>query len=413
MRSDGMHSLNGGTPDATQIAIIGAGPYGLAAAAHLRAVGHETVSFGDPMTFWETNMPVGMLLRSSWRASSIANPTRALNLDTYERELGKGLARRLPLNDFIAYAHWFRERVIPDCDTRKVVRVDSGPGGFALTLEDGGALHARRVVVAAGIAPFAAIPKQFTGLPAELISHSSAVRDVAAFSGQRVVVVGGGQSALEDTALLREAGADVELVARAPSVRWLEPDLEEAGRVQQLIRDIKHPPTDVGPPGLNWIAGAPDVFRRMPRSTQPEIGIRCMRPAASAWLKSRVADVPLTTGRFVTSAAAAGRGLRLTLDDGSRREVDHAVLATGYRVDVSKYSFLAPELVRSLRLVGGYPQLTTGLESSIPGLHFLGAPAASTFGPVMRFITGTWYCGPALQRKISGQPPLPLRFAWS
>ena len=151
----------------------------------------------------------------------------------------------------------------------------------------------------------------------------------------------------------------------------------------------------------------------MPRATQPEIGVRCIRPAASFWLKHRVADVQLTTGSSVTSAVSANGGLELTLDDGSRREIDHAVLATGYRIDLSKYGFLGPELLRSVRLVNGYPSLTTGLESSVPGLHFMGATAATTFGPVMRFITGSWYCAPALARRLSGKSPLPLSFAWS
>lgn len=411
-----MRAQNGGGPDGAHVAIIGAGPYALAAAAHLRAAGVETIAFGEPMAFWERNMPVGMFLRSSRRASSIADPRRELTLDAYERETGVPLGRPLPLEDFIAYAHWFRGRVLPDLDSRKVARVDAGAGssGFTVTLADGEAVHARRVVVAGGIAPFAAGPPQFAGLPAELAPHSSAIRNVGDFAGRRVVVIGAGQSALEDTALLCEAGAEVEVVARTPSIRWLPPEPATPQRpVRRLIQRVKYPPTDVGPPGLNWIAGAPDVFRRMPQSVQPEIGMRCMRPAVSSWLKPRIADARLTTGRVVTSAVAAGGRLQLTLDDGGRREVDHAVLATGYQVDVSQYTFLGPELLRSLHLVNGYPQLTTGLESSVPGLHFLGAPAAATFGPVMRFITGTWYCAPVLARKVSGKPPQALRFAWS
>jgi thioredoxin reductase len=395
------------------VAIIGAGPYGLCAAAHLRAEGIETIAFGEPMSFWERNMPTGMFLRSSRRASHIADPGRELTIDNYEREIGLSLATPLPLDDFIAYAQWFRSRAMPNCDSRAVARIDAADGGFTLTLADGELLRVGRVVIAAGIARFAKLPEQFQGLPSELVSHSSAVRDVDAFAGRRVLVVGAGQSALEDTALLHEAGADVEVIARTPRLRWLRlPLANDASPMQRLVQELKYPPTDVGPPGLNWIAGAPDIFRRMPRSVQPEIGLRCMRPAVSSWLKSRVEDVPVTAGRTVTSAVAAGDRLQITLDDGSRREVDHAVIATGYQVDVSKYPFLGPELLRSLKLADGYPRLTTGLESSVPGLHFLGAPAAATFGPVMRFITGTWYCGPALARKIAGKPPLPVRFAW-
>ena len=354
-------------------------------------------------------MPVGMLLRSSWRASSIANPGRDLTLDAYERELGKTLPRRLPLDDFIAYAHWFRGRVVPDSDSRKVTRLETASGGFTLRLEDGEALRARRVSSRRGLPRSLTSPSSSRTCPP---SSRRTRRRSATFTpsaGKRVVVVGGGQSALEDTALLHEAGAEVELVARTPAIRWLEPDLPEGTpALRRFLYQVAHPPTDVGPPGLNWIAGAPDVFRRMPRTTQPEIGVRCIRPAASFWLKHRVADVPLTTGRSVVSAAPASDGLQLTLDDGSRREIDHVVLATGYRIDIAKYGFLGRSSLRSIRLVNGYPALTTGLEScDEPGLHFMGATAATTFGPVMRFITGSWYCAPALTRRLTESRRLP------
>jgi len=59
-------------------------------------------------------------------------------------------------------------------------------------------------------------------------------------------------------------------------------------------------------------------------------------------------------------------------------------------------------LVQSVRLVGGYPALSAGFETSLPGLHFLGASAARTFGPLMRFVAGTKYAARALTRCILG-----------
>ncbi len=38
------------------------------------------------------------------------------------------------------------------------------------------------------------------------------------------------------------------------------------------------------------------------------------------------------------------------------------------------------------------------MESSVPGLHFLGAPAARSFGPLMRFVAGGWYGAESLTR---------------
>ncbi len=67
-----------------QVAIVGAGPYGLATAAYLRSANVETCTFGKAMEFWQCQMPMGMLLRSSWQASHILDPHHALTLDKYE-----------------------------------------------------------------------------------------------------------------------------------------------------------------------------------------------------------------------------------------------------------------------------------------------------------------------------------------
>jgi len=80
--------------------------------------------------------------------------------------------------------------------------------------------------------------------------------------------------------------------------------------------------------------------------------------------------------------------------------VDHVLLATGYQVDISRYRFLAPKLVASIRRTDGYPQLDSGFECSAPGLHFVGAPAAWTFGPLMRFVAGSEFTSRALLRRI-------------
>jgi hypothetical protein len=113
--------------------------------------------------------------------------------------------------------------------------------------------------------------------------------------------------------------------------------------------------------------------------------------------------VRITTGRVVTAASSVDGQVVLKLDDNSQRCVDHVLLATGYRVDVSLYDFLAPELLKGVRRTDGYPLLGPGFESSVPGLHFLGAPAARSFGPVCRFVSGTPYTTRALARCIAGK----------
>jgi hypothetical protein len=93
--------------------------------------------------------------------------------------------------------------------------------------------------------------------------------------------------------------------------------------------------------------------------------------------------------------------VRLVLDDGSQRQVDHVVLATGYRVDLSRYAFLAPQERRAIACSGGYPQLKPNFESSLPGLFFVGAPAANSFGPLLRFVAGTAFCARTVSQAIT------------
>ena len=103
------------------------------------------------------------------------------------------------------------------------------------------------------------------------------------------------------------------------------------------------------------------------------------------------------------------------LDDSTTRSIDHVLLGTGYRIDITRHSFLSPGL-SSLQCVNGYPQLAAGFESSVPGLHFLGAPAAWSFGPLMRFVAGTRYSGRELVRAVlaaDGRHLSSEKYAWT
>ena len=395
---------------AADVAIVGAGPYGLATAAHLRPAGIGLHVFGRPMEFWRHHMPKGMLLRSSPSASSISDPDRQLTLaEYYERSAAKQPPNPVPLESFIAYADWFREQQGIPVDTRRVTQIERADGRFRLQLDDSDQLEARRVVIAGGIAPFAWWPPVFRGLDDSVAVHAVDVRETAPFAGKRVAVIGAGQSALETAALLHEEDAEVEIVARAARVRWIPtPSQGVAARVERLA----HAPTEVGPRGISWVAALPDVFRRLPPKVQAQIGPACIAPMGAYWLPTRLHNVPLTLGREVVAAERRNGRVALTLDDGGKREVDKVVLGTGFRVDVRRYDFLGPEVVRALRLERGAPVLDTGLESSVPGLHFVGAPASQTFGPVMRFVVGTAYAAPAVARSLLGRPPLPLIRAW-
>jgi hypothetical protein len=84
------------------------------------------------------------------------------------------------------------------------------------------------------------------------------------------------------------------------------------------------------------------------------------------------------------------------------------LLGTGYRIDIGKLAILSPELLGKVARRGGSPVLAAGFQSSVPGLHFLGASAVDSYGPLMRFIAGAGYAARSLTRSA-----LAARRGWS
>ncbi len=113
-----------------------------------------------------------------------------------------------------------------------------------------------------------------------------------------------------------------------------------------------------------------------------------------------VEGVRFTMGRRIAGASHDRDRVRIALDDGSIREADHVLLATGYRVDIARYCFMPAELLRAIRRADGYPVLSTGLKSSVAGIYFVGAPAAYSFGPLVRFVSGTAFASASLTESI-------------
>lgn len=401
--------------DTCDVAILGAGPYGLSVAAHLRQSNLDLRVLGEPMSFWERHMPAGMLLRSPRVASHISDPHRRFTLDNYEKAEGsrfivkvpptvtedfvaRDMVKKVPLQDFVKYGQWFLRQADLPIDCRVVSCVELASKGFDLIFGDGKSLRAGRVIVAAGIAPFARVPKPFADLPACLASHTSHHNDLAKFRDKQVLVIGGGQSALESAALLDEAGARVEVLVREPVMRWL--GIKNRWMHGKLIGRMFYGPADVGPAGVSLLVQRPNFYRRLPRDLQDGWGPRAIRPAGSCWVKARTANVPIHTGRFVVRARPEGERVRVQLNDGSERIVDHLLLGTGYRIDVARYPFLSPEVLEKIERVDGFPVLKQGFETSLPGMHFVGAPAAWSFGPLMRFVAGTEFVSSAVARQI-------------
>jgi FAD-dependent urate hydroxylase len=387
--------------NSVDIAILGAGPYGLAAAAHLhRIAGLDVQAFGEPMEFWKAQMPAGMFLRSPWSASHISDPAVQFDFNAYRQHIGQAIPAPIPLDTFVRYGLWFQHSAIPGLIQQRVKTVQRSSSGFQLMIDDGATWSAKRVVVAGGIAPFARRPEIFAGMFPQFVTHCTDQRDLCRFRGKRVAVIGAGQSALETAALLHEAGAAVEILVRAGRVHWLgwRAKVQKLGPLAKLL----YAPTDVGPAGVSRIVSKPNLVKYFPRVVQNRFRTRSLRPAGSKWLFERLRNVPIRTDCIVKSAAILGNEVRLQLNDGSVLEVEHVMLGTGFKVDISRYDFLSPEIIQSVQRVDGFPLLNASFESSVEGLHFLGAPSSWRFGPLMYFVAGTEFAATTLARAISG-----------
>jgi FAD-dependent urate hydroxylase len=396
-------------PEACEVAIVGAGPYGLSLAAHLQANEISFRIFGSPMSAWQTRMPAGMYLKSEGCASNLSDPSSSFTLDHFCRDNGLpygNYALPVPLDTFIGYGLAFHSRLVPNVEETQVVAIERRNAGFQLRLGTAEVARARRVIVAVGLTYFENVPPIVRGLPSEYVSHSSHHADLSVFHGQDVTVLGGGQSALETAALLTESGADTRVLVRRPAVAWNPMPIAGQRSPPQRIR---RPMSGLGP-GLRtfFYAEMPMVFRRLPQGTRVQAVRSALGPAGAWWLRQRLEGrVPIMGGRGVSHAQVIGDRVRLRVEeaDGVETEflTDHVIAATGYRVNLESVPFLDASLLTQVRRVRHGPALSATFESSVPGLHFVGQAAAETFGPVMRFVYGTDFTSRRLTRHIVGE----------
>lgn len=371
--------------------IVGAGPYGLAAAAHLKAKNFPVSIFGKPMEFWK-KMPPGMFLKSTWASLNIADPKNAYTLARYGQTHQISRQDPVSLKTFLAYSQWFQETTRLDIDQTYVKTLAQDGKNFHVELEDGRTLKAGHVLIASGVALFPAIPEFAKNMPVELVSHSQNYTDFLDFQGKKVVVVGRGQSAFESAALLTDAGAEVELIARGPVV-WIDRRLY---RYTGFAKRIFYPPSDIGPAGISWLVAFPQLFRRFSDEARISMDTRSVRPSVAPWMRTRVEGrFAITPCTSIVNASEQNGRLDLKLSDGSTRQVDHVILGTGYQPEVETLTYIDPKLRQQVQKHNGYPVLNQWFESSVPHLYFSGALAAYNFGPICRFVTGSF--GPARQ----------------
>jgi thioredoxin reductase len=406
-----------------QIIIIGAGPYGLSIAAHLRARGVGFRIFGRPMGNWRHRMPRGMLLKSEGFASNLADPGDRYTLGAFCAHEGIAYAPEgLPVSreSFIAYGTGFQQRFVPEVEERLVVALRRSGDGFAVRLDDGEIVAADKVIVGIGVSDFAHMPPSLAGLPAEFVSHASHHADMDAWRGRAVAVIGGGSSAIDIAALLHEAGAAVQLITRRSELPFhAPPELRRS-----LADRLRAPMTGIGPGWRStFYTRLPRLFHALPADLRLRIVSTWLGPAGGWSMRERVVGrVPCLTG-YAPHGAAIGGGqvhLRLARADGAQRvvPVDHVIAATGYKIDIRSIAFLDDDLRARIAEVSGLPILSRDFESSVPGLYLVGPVSAYSFGPMLRFVLGARYtarrlaghlAGAGLRRPVIQRPALAAR----
>jgi len=389
-----------------EIVVIGAGPYGLSIAAHLAARNIPHRIFGKAMETWATQMPRGMMLKSDGFATSLYDAQRGFTFGRYcgERNIpyaDLGIPPRL--EDFVDYGRTFQRALVPHLEEVMVKSLAYDGSHYRLRLETGAQCVTRAVVVAAGISHFAALPKTLSGLPPGLVTHTSEHGDLGTFKGRKVAVIGAGASAADVAGLLHEAGAEAHLIARGSLI----PFHDKMRLPRPLYDRLRNPSSKIGPGWRSLLyTKLPHLFRRLPEAKRLRITGTHLGPAPGHFMRNRViGKVTVHLGLEVVQAKAGASGILLTLADngGEKREfqADHVICGTGYSPELARLPFLNDALLSQIIAVQGTPVLSANFESSLPGLYFVGAIAANTFGPLLRFACGAEFAAPRLARHLS------------
>ena len=358
--------------DTTSLLVVGAGPYGLAVAARARERGIDTVVVGHPLGFWTGHMPAGMFLRSGVDWHLDASGVHTFEAFVGERGLLPTELDPIPIGVFIDYATWFQVQKQLTIRDQLVSVLEKTDAGFVASFEDGSQIGAERVVAAPGNGYFAHVPEWAAALPAGVGSHTSDFVRFDEVARQRVLIVGGRQSAYEWAALLGEHDvARVDIVHRH--------DVPRFERVNWRFVDDY----------IDLTIRIPGWWRSLSRTEQEQIEQRFWevgRLTLEWWLVPRLIGdrFHLWPNAQVIGVTAEPGATVVTLSNGERLSVDRVIFATGYKADLANVPYLRA-LISHIAVADGFPVLDENFESSVPGLYFVGFAASRDFGPFFGF----------------------------
>jgi thioredoxin reductase len=361
----------------TELLVIGAGPYALSAAALAQERGIATVILGRPMGFWREHMPADMFLRSGpdWHLDGAGTDTLEAYLD--HRQICPDEVDPIPIDVFLDYADWFRERKGLDVREDLVTELTKVNGRFEATLDSGERVQADSVVAAPGIKDYRCAPEWAAALPPGRSAHTCDLVSFDQLAGARVLIIGGRQSAYEWAALLCDHGAErIDVVHRH--------DVPRFERVSWKFVD----------PHVERTIEVPGYWRKLPKSEQDAVGQRFWevgRLTLEYWLTPRLDPerVYRHAGAEVVAVdpVRVDEPIRVTLSDSTTLDADFVVFACGYRADLGSVPYLSGVLGQ-VEVADGFPVLDESFQTTLDGLYITGFSATRDFGPFFGFVKG-------------------------
>ena len=391
--------------DFIDTAIIGAGPYGLSLAAHLRAENVPFRVFGRAMASWRDHMLPLTTLKSLGFASNLYNAGSPFTLERFciESEFRYAEASgSIPIGIFAAYGQEFQRRFVSTLEEVNIAGLERSSAGFRVTTTEGEVLQARRVVLAVGITHFGYVPLIFQELSSDRVSHSSQHSDLEQFRDKRVAVIGGGASATDLAAQLQEKGHEVHLFARRRSIDFQSPTVLE----RTVLTRMRKPRSGLGDGWRGRLcANHPLLFHTLPSNLRHSTVRRVNGPSAVWTTREKlIGNVTMHLGTTIRGATEAADSVTLQLATPERSydlSFDHVIAATGYRVALNRIPFLCHQLAQEIVTKHESPVLTKNFETSIPGLHMVGLASAQSFGPLCRFAYGAKFTSDRLSRYLA------------
>lgn len=337
-------------PARADVVVIGAGQAGLSVSYYLQRLG---VRSGVDQVVLDRGPGPGGAWQHRWPALRLGSAHRVHDLPGMRRTgiTFETADRSRPARDVVAEYYGHYERFF-GLDVRRPVTVAAvfDRGADLVVRTTAGEITSRVVVNATGTwgAPF--VPyypgvRDFTGLQV----HTASYRDAGDFAGLRVLVVGGGTSAIGFLLELEGVAAKTYWATRRP-VDYLDQgalDLEAA--VTAVSQQDEAARTGRALPSIVSGTGVPKT-RRI--ASAIERGVLAPRPMFDHLEPHGV-----------------------VWPDGSRESIDAIVWATGFRPDIRHLSPLR------LHEKAGGVQVTSGAAERDPRIFFAGyGPTASTVG---------------------------------